>query len=99
MLRTIFGSKNPPIRLVGYDGPRLVSLSFLEDWEVSCSARISEQPPKLVFPRQWVTLNGDRNEKVWERCVKRAFGVVMQKPGISEVRVNKRCRGHYAGHD
>lgn len=65
----------------GYSTPVLVSSLYLQAW----TAVISENPRTMVFPRRWFDLGGQKILDVWEAALKAVTGVVIFRPGISQV--------------
>lgn len=72
----------PLIYWTGYASLVLVSASFIKHW----SASVSEKPIKRVFPRRWLDTEGHRIAEFWELALKTVVGLVIFRPGISQVR-------------
>jgi len=47
---------------------------------------ISKNPSTRIFPRRWFDLTGKKALDVWESALKAVVGVVVFRPGVSQVR-------------
>lgn len=73
---------SPLLFWTGYTLPVLVSSLYLQAWTVL----ISEKPRAMIFPRRWFDLAGTKVPDVWESALKAVVGVVVFRPGVSQVR-------------
>jgi hypothetical protein len=67
----------------GYAHTVLISSTYLRSWSVV----VSDAPLIRVFPRRWLNLYGARTDDVWEAALKAVVGVVIFRPGVSQVRL------------
>lgn len=65
----------------GYASVVLVSSLYLQEWTVTTS----ESPKILIFPRRWFDIVGLKMNDVWESALKAVVGVILFRPGISQV--------------
>ena len=73
---------------VGYTHPVLVSRPHIAEWTVS----IPGLTPRLVFPRRWLNIKGEKMSEVWNAGLRAVVGVLIARPGISQVRFQSaRC--------
>lgn len=77
----------PLVYWSGYSTPVLVSASFIGHWSV----KVSESPVQRVFPRRWLDTEGRKIGEFWEAALKAVLGLVIFRPGISQV-----CGSHNA---
>lgn len=69
---------NGKLILTGYSKPVLVHPSFKAEWE------LSEDYPR---PKQWLDIDGQVVEFALQRCKRALYGLLVQKPGINQVRI------------
>jgi len=72
----------PLLFWAGYSSSVLVSSMYLQGWTVLAS----ENPKTMIFPRRWFDLTGKKMPDVWESALKAVVGVVVFRPGVSQVR-------------
>lgn len=65
----------------GYSCATLFSAAYLREW----SLLISEEPRVRIFPRRWLGLTGEKVLDVWDAALKAVVGLVVFRPGISQV--------------
>lgn len=71
----------PPLFWTGYSCIVLVSSAHLQAWTVM----ISEVPRVRIFPRRWFGLLGEKVPDVWQAALQAVVGIVVFRPGISQV--------------
>lgn len=64
--------------LTGYSKPVLVHPAFKAEWE------LSEECPR---PKQWLDIHGGVVDIALYRCRRAVYGLLVQKPGINQVRI------------
>lgn len=74
----------PIVFWAGYVSVVLVSALHLPAWTVV----VTEDPLKRVFPRRWIDIKGGKLVDVWEAAVRAIVGLVIFRPGITQVRNN-----------
>jgi oxalate---CoA ligase len=72
----------PLLFWAGYSSSALVSSMYLRAWTVM----VSKNPRTRIFPRRWFDLTGKKMSDVWESALKAVVGVVVFRPGVSQVR-------------
>jgi transcription factor C subunit 3 len=82
--RMLTSAEKPLCYWVGYNHPVLVSWRHVRDWTVS----IPSPKPKLIFPRRWINIKGERIEEIWNAALRAVIGTLIIRPGISLVRCN-----------
>lgn len=65
---------------VGYTSVVLVAAEYIRSWTVTISG------PKMLLPRRWLDVLGRRIDEVWEAALRAVIGVVLFRPGVSQVR-------------
>ena len=65
----------------GYSAIVLVHSAFLEKWTVI----VSESPLTRSHPRRWDDIEGQRIPSYWEAALRSVMGVVIFRPGITQV--------------
>lgn len=71
----------PLIYWTGYASLALVSALFIRHWSV----KVSESPLVRIFPRRWLDTEGRKVREFWEAALKAVLGLVIFRPGISQV--------------
>lgn len=72
----------PLLFWVGYSCVALSSAAYLREWSVL----IAEDPRVRIFPRRWLGLAGEKVPDVWDAALKDVVGLIVFRPGISQVR-------------
>lgn len=73
----------PLLFWTGYSSLVLVSSAYLNAWAVT----ISENPATRIFPRRWLDIAGLKITDIWEAGLKATIGVIVFRPGISQVTI------------
>jgi hypothetical protein len=68
---------NNKLVLTGYSQPILVHPRYKNDWQLS---------DVMPNPKQWLDVFGQKVEPTFMRCVRAVYGLIVQKPGITQVR-------------
>ena len=76
----------------GYSCAMLFSAVYLREWSVL----ISVEPQVRIFPRRWLGLVGEKVLDVWDAALKAVVGLVIFRPGISQVRNSRKPHADYA---
>lgn len=84
MVENLTNSDIPLAYWVGYNEVILVSANQLSEWSVDVSN--SEEHCVRVFPRRWIDIAGRRIDEVWEAARRALIGVVLQHPGVTQVK-------------
>jgi hypothetical protein len=77
---------SPPLILwVGYSAPVIVSSLRARAWTVE----IARGPDltTLALPRRWLDIHGGTIGGIWDAAVHAVMGIVVFRPGISQVSV------------
>lgn len=82
VIRTMADMDTPALFWAEYTPPKLVHSMFLSEWTVATSV----EPVKRVFPRRWIDIRGMKMMDLWEAALRAVMGVVLFRPGISQVR-------------
>jgi oxalate---CoA ligase len=80
-IRSLTESKYPLAFWVGYTEARLVCTTQIQSWAVVLSDR-------LILPLRWIDMQGNEIKDVWEAACRAVIGLVMMRPGISEVSIS-----------
>jgi hypothetical protein len=83
VIRRITESPSPLLFWAGYSSPILISSAHLREWTVVTS----EFPMIRIFPRRWLDIFGSKMTDVWEAALKATLGVILFRPGITQVSV------------
>lgn len=81
MVRRMLETSIPLVFWAGYSSLVLVSSLYLRNWTVV----VSESPRTYIFPRRWLSITGLKIIDVWEAAVRSVVGVLIFRPGISQV--------------
>jgi oxalate---CoA ligase len=81
MVKKLTESSVPLLFWAGYSTLILVSSAYLKNWTVL----VSESPPTRVFPRRWLDISGLKIVDFWEAALRAVIGVIVFRPGISQV--------------
>jgi hypothetical protein len=81
LVRRITESPIPLLFWSGYSSIVLVHSVYLREWTVITS----EDPRDRIHPRRWLDVSGSRIDYIWEAALKAVVGVILFRPGISEV--------------
>jgi hypothetical protein len=73
----------------GYSSLVLVWSGYLRSWTVL----VSESPITRIFPRRWIDIAGLKIFDVWEAALRAVIGVIVFRPGISQVQYCHDYRG------
>ena len=85
MIRRLTSSKYALCYWVGYAYPVLVSRRHIRDWTVS----LPGPHLQLIFPRRWLNIKGGLIEDVWNAGLGAVAGVLVNRPGISQVPLSR----------
>jgi hypothetical protein len=80
-VQELMKSSVPLIYSLGYASLSLVSALFVRGWSI----QISESPVVRIFPRRWLDTQGRQVVEYWQAALKAVLGLVVFRPGISEV--------------
>lgn len=86
---------NLPIPLlfwIGYQSDRLISADYLSAWTVAISDD-DASPLTRFFPRRWLDIYGRRISDLWDAGLKAVVGMILMRPGVSQVGVYFRSSG------
>jgi len=75
----------PLVYWTGYESLTLVTAPFIKHWSVT----ISEVPLQRIFPRRWLDTEGRKIAEFWEAALRSVLGLVVSRPGISQVWILK----------
>jgi hypothetical protein len=81
-LASLIDSPIPLVVLVGHTRPLVVSARQSVAWTVT----VSEEPRINVLPRRWLDLRGVKMREAWRAAMRAVIGVLVFRPGISQVR-------------
>ena len=81
IVKKLTGSSVPLLFWAGYSTLVLVSSAYLKHW----TALVSENPPTRIFPRRWLDISGLKIVDFWEAAMRAVMGVIVFRPGISQV--------------
>ncbi|KIJ68695.1 hypothetical protein HYDPIDRAFT_81586 [Hydnomerulius pinastri MD-312] len=85
-------SISPPILFwTGCNAPVVVASEYCASWTVI----VSEEPLALVSPRRWLDVRGSRIDDAWTAALRAVVGVIVVRPGISQVELRWRLRAVY----
>ena len=76
----------PLAHWTGYAAVMLVSAKAIRPWTVTVSDVQNAIRKSLIFPRRWLDLHGRKLEQVWEAALRSVLGLVLLRPGMSQVR-------------
>ncbi|RPD63262.1 hypothetical protein L227DRAFT_544094 [Lentinus tigrinus ALCF2SS1-6] len=85
----------PLAHWTGYAAIVLVSAKAIRPWSVTVSDAQNSDRKSLIFPRRWLDIFGRKLEVVWEAAMRSALGLVLLRPGISQVEIRWRLRTVY----
>lgn len=77
----------------GYAAVVLVSAGAIRPWTVTVYNTESADSPgsaerkSMIFPRRWLDIYGRKLSEVWEAALRAVLGLVLLRPGISQVSV------------
>jgi oxalate---CoA ligase len=81
IVRRVTESSFPLLFWSGYSSLVLVHSAYLQAWTVV----IQEEPRMRMYPRRWFDITGSRIKDIWEAALKAVVGVILFRPGISQV--------------
>lgn|SRR5580698_7382854 len=81
IVRRLTDGAVPIMFWTGYSAIVLVHSAFLEKWTVI----VSECPLTKLHPRRWYDIDGRRIPSCWEAALRSVMGVVIFRPGITQV--------------
>jgi transcription factor C subunit 3 len=81
-LASLMDNPIPLVVLVGHTRPLVVSARQSVGWTVT----VSEEPRINVLPRRWLDLRGVKMREMWRAATRAVIGVLVFRPGISQVR-------------
>ena len=81
IVRRLTDGSVPIMFWTGYSAIVLVHSAFLEKWTVIAS----ECPLARQHPRRWYDIEGRRIPSYWEAALRSVMGVVIFRPGITQV--------------
>jgi hypothetical protein len=87
-LTSLMDNPLPLIVLVGHSRPLVVSARQSVAWTVT----VSEEPRINVLPRRWLDLRGVKVRETWRAAMRAVIGILVFRPGISQVRGDSGCR-------
>lgn len=76
----------PLVFWAGYRELVLVSSRFARGWTVVINGDGDGVGVERVFPRRWLALDGKLAAELWTAAMRAVVGVVLLRPGISQVR-------------
>src|SRR5277367_4712206 len=82
LIHQMVNASPPLVFWSGYSTVVLVSFACLQSWSVI----VSESPRVQIFPRRWCNMYGVRVDDLWEAALRAVIGVVLFRPGVSQVR-------------
>lgn len=68
----------------GYSSIVLVSSAYIKPWTVPVLG-VDSFPRALLLPRRWLSFGGNRMNEVWEAALRAVMGLVLFRPGVSQV--------------
>lgn len=77
----------PLAHWTGYAAVVLVSAKAIRPWTVTVSDAQTPDRKSMIFPRRWLDIYGRKLDEVWEAAMRSVLGLVLLRPGISQVRV------------
>lgn len=77
----------PPLTCTGYTSSVLVSSAYVRHWSVT----VREEPLMRVLPRRWIDIHGERIDELWQAALRAVMGIVVFRPGVSQVRAALVC--------
>lgn len=81
IVRRLTDGSVPIMFWTGYSAIVLVHSAFTEKWTVI----VSECPLARLHPRRWYDIEGRRIPNYWEAALRSVMGVVIFRPGITQV--------------
>ena len=72
----------PQVYWTGYESLVLVSARFIAKWSVI----VAKDPICNLFPRRWLDIRGNRVSSFWQAALRAIMGLIIFRPGISQVR-------------
>jgi oxalate---CoA ligase len=73
----------PLVYLTGYLSTVIVSAVHLTPWTVV----VRDKPLTRILPRRWMDIRGMRMTDVWEAGLRAVIGIIVFRPGITQVRI------------
>ena len=67
----------------GYTSVVLVAAEHIRPWTVTV---LEPNGKKMLLPRRWLDVLGRRIDEMWEAAMRAVIGVVLFRPGVSQVR-------------
>lgn len=71
----------PLLYWVGYSSVVLVSAQYISKWSIA----VSDDPLINVLPRRWLDIQGTRVADFWRSALRAVMGLVVFRPGITQV--------------
>ena len=71
----------PLIFWSGYSSLVLIYSAYLQSWTVVISKNLGTK----ILPRRWFDISGSKINGIWEAALKAVAGVILFRPGISQV--------------
>ncbi|KAF8589533.1 hypothetical protein K439DRAFT_1332462 [Ramaria rubella] len=91
VIQSFISAKPSLCHWVGYNYPVLVSRRHLGHWSIS----IPGPAPRLIFPRRWLNIKGERMHDVWNAGLRAVVGVLILRPGIPQSELRQRLLSVY----
>jgi hypothetical protein len=89
-LASLMDNPIPLVVLVGHSRPVIVGARQSVAWTVT----VSEEPRIRVLPRRWLDVRGTKVRETWRAAMRAVMGILVFRPGISQVRNWKNVTGH-----
>jgi hypothetical protein len=81
-LASLMDNPIPLVVLVGHSRPLVVGARQSVAWTVT----VSEEPRINVLPRRWLDVRGAKVRETWRAAMRAVIGILVFRPGISQVR-------------
>lgn len=78
----------PQIYWTGYESLVLISAHAVAKWSVL----VSREPLINAFPRRWLDIRGVKVPDFWQAALRAVMGLIIFRPGISQVSPQDRGR-------
>ena len=75
----------PLAHWTGYTTPVLVAATHIRPWTVTVQTG-TDGHKSIIFPRRWLDIYGHKLSDVWDAAARAVLGLLLLRPGISQVR-------------